>query len=148
MADISISAVVSRDNLALSDLDINDKTNYVVAGPEVFGGNVTWDRKQVSSPVVDGEVTTYRRKMNVQDNLAVYVSADTQANLFTKIRTLIDAFTQDRYTLQFNIGGAVIQWDCESADYSVQIDNAHMKAMYAKVTFMFIRKPNALSGGY
>jgi hypothetical protein len=144
-ADLSLSALVTTTG---GDLDINDTTNYRVVGPTVFGGTVQWDRTSVSSPVADGDFTTHRRKANITENLSVYVTGDDLSDMFTNIRALIVAFTQNRYTLQFNIGSAVIQWDCEAADYSVEVDNAHMHALYAVCNFSVPRKPNPLSGGY
>jgi len=146
--DLSLSVKVTRDYLGDSDLDINDVTHYRVAGPAVFGGTVQWDRKQVSSPVADGDFTIHRRKTNVTETLTVYVTGSDLADMFTNIRTLISAFSQDRYTLQFNVGSAVIQWDCEAAEYSVEMDNVHLHALYTKVNFNIPRKPNPISGGY
>jgi hypothetical protein len=146
--DLSLSVLVTRDYMGDADLDINDASKFRVAGPAVFGGTSGWERKQVSSPIVDGEFTTHRRRTNVTESLAVYVAGSDTADMFTNIRELVSALTQDRYTLQFNIGSAVIQWDCESAEYSVEVDTPHMVARYAKVTFSIPRKPLPLAGGY
>ena len=142
--DLSLSALVTTSG---SDLDINSG-HYRVAGPAVFGGTVQWDRRQVSTPVADGDFTTHRRKTNVTETLKIYVNGDDLSDMYSNIRTLVSAFVQDRFTLQFNIGSAVIQWDCEAAEYSVLVDTVHMHALYAEVTFAVPRKPNPLSGGY
>lgn len=147
MTDLSISAKVSRDLLSLGDLDIN-ASPYRLAGPTTLGGTQSWERNTVSSPFVDGEVTVHRRRTNVQDRIVVYVSGTDLANLFANVRTLVDAFTQDRFTLQINIGTSVNQWDCETSDYSVVVDTPHMVAKYGVVEFNVIRKPVALAGGY
>lgn len=142
--DLTLSALVTTTG---NDLDINSG-HYRVAGPEVFGGAQGWERKQVSTPVADGDFTTHRRKTNVMETVKIYVNGDDLSDMFTNIRALVSAFTQDRFTLQFNIGSAVIQWDCEAAEYSVSVDTVHMHALYAVVTFNVPRKPNPLSGGY
>lgn len=148
MADLSLSALVTRTDLSLADLNINDSTNYRIAGPEIMAGQVSWDRQQINSPWVEGDITISRRRPNVNSQLTVYVAGTDQANLMTNIRTLVSAFSQDRYTLQINIGSAVNQWDCEAADYSVQMDTAHVYGKYIPVSFNIPRNPVPLSGGY
>jgi hypothetical protein len=147
MTDLSISALVSRDLLSLGDLDINSSP-YRLAGPQILGGEQRWERQTAASPFVDGEVTVHRRRANVTDQIVVYVSGTDTANMFSNIRDLIDAFTQDRFTLQINIGTATNQWDCECADYSVTVDTPHMVAKYGVVQFNVPRKPVPLTGGY
>lgn len=144
--DLSVSAAVSLPNSGT--LDINDGTSYRIAGPSILGGTVQWDRKTVSSPDVEGDFTTHRRRTNVSDMLAVYVKGSTTLDLMTKIKTLTDAFSQDRFTLAINIGTSANQWDCEAADYSVELDTAHVNALYARVTFNIPRRPAPLQGGY
>lgn len=146
--DLSISALVTRESLGLGDLNINDHSKYVVVGPPTLGGIVQWDKKQVSSPAADGEFTVNRRRTNVIETVGVYVAGSTIEAMFTNIRELIAAFVQHRYTLQLNIGGAVNQWDCEAAEYSVLVDTPHMVAKYGVVTLMIPRKPIPLAGGY
>lgn len=148
MTDLPITARVTRPALGLGDLDINDHTSYVIAGPSAMSGTVMWDRKQVNAPWVDGDITVARRRQNVMENLSIYVKGSSQADMDTKIATLIAAFTQDRYGLQIIIGSANHAWDCEAADYTVSLDTVHFHALYAQVTFAIPRKPVALSGAF
>lgn len=148
VSDISLSAKVTRTDLGLGDLDINDSTNYRIAGPSVMEGTTSWERNQVSSPWVEGDITISRRRGNVTSQLAIYVNADTIGDMMSKTRTLVDAFTQNRFTLQINMGTAVNQWDCEAADYTVQMDTAHVYNMYSVVTFSLQRKPIPVAGAF
>lgn len=148
MTDFPITARVTRPDLGLGDLDINDHTAYVVAGPSALGGTVSWDRRAVSSPWVEGDITVSRRRGNVMEPLTVYVKGTDQADMDAKIATLVAAFTQDRYGLQIITGGANHAWDCEAADYTVMFDTVHFHALYAQVTFQIPRKPVALSGAF
>lgn len=148
MSDLSVVAKVTRPSLGLPDLDINDHTYYTIAGQQIMGGTVQWDRKQVSAPWVDGDVTVARRRGNVMENLTVYVAGSTQADLNTNLQNLIGAFTQDRYTLSITIGSQQYAWDCETADYSVQFDTPHLHSLYVAATFSIPRKPVALSGAF
>jgi hypothetical protein len=146
-SDLSVSAKVTRPALGGGDLDINTG-NYRIAGPTFFGGTATWDKKTVSSPVVEGDITTHRRRGNIMESLTVYVAGSSIGDTMANIRTLVDAFTQDRFSLSINIGTSNNQWDCEAADYSVQMDNAHIYNKYVVVTFSIPRKPIPLEGGY
>jgi hypothetical protein len=148
MTDLNIVAKVTRSSLSLGDLDINDHSSYVLAGPQAMGGTVQWDRKQVSAPWVDGDITVARRRQNVMDTLSVYVKGSTQADMDAKIGALIAAFCQDRFTLMITVGSQQHAWDCEAADYSVQFDTVHLHALYAVTTFQVPRKPVALSGSF
>jgi hypothetical protein len=148
MTDLTIVAKVTRTALSLGDLDINDHTSYVLAGPSAMGAQVSWDRRQVSAPWVDGDITVSRRRTNVMEPLSVYVKGSTQADMDTKIGALITAFCQDRYTLMITVGSQQHAWDCEAADYMVQFDTVHLHALYAVTTFQVPRKPVALSGAF
>lgn len=148
MTDLSVSAKVSRPELGGGDLDINDHSTYIIATGSILGGTVQWDKKQVSSPVVEGDITTHRRRTNIMETLSIYVKGDSIGDMMSNIRDLVDAFTQDRYSVQINIGSSNNEWDCEAADYSVTMDNVHVYNKYAVVTFSIPRKPVPLQGGY
>lgn len=147
MTDLSVVAHVTRAQLAMADLDINDHSSYVIAGPAVMQGGISWDRKTVNAPWVDGDITVARRRTNSTEQLSVYVTGSDQAAMMTNVRTLRDAFIQDRYTLQITVGSAQNAWDCEAADYSVLYDTAHVYNRYVVVQFQIPRKPVPLVGG-
>jgi hypothetical protein len=147
MADLAVIAKVSRPALGGGDLYINTG-DYRLAGPQVMSGTVQWDRRTVNSPWVEGDITVSRRRGNTMENLVVYVSGSSQSDLQSNIATLVSAFNQNRYTVQIQIGNANWAWDCEAADYSVQMDTPHINALYVVCTFNIPRKPIALAGGF
>lgn len=148
MTDLSVVAKVTRSLLGLGDLNINDHSTYRLAGPQVMGGTVSWDRRQVSSPWVEGDITVSRRRTNVMDQITVYVDGANMAGVNTNLQTLITAFTQDRYTLSITVGSQQFAWDCEAADYQVTYDTPHLKSLYVPVVFTVPRRPVALSGAF
>jgi hypothetical protein len=148
MTDLTVVAKVTRPLIGGGDLDINDHDKYVLAGSSTMSGSVNWERQQVSAPWVDGDFTIARRRGNTTENISVYVSGTDQADLNTNIGTLIGAFTQDRYTLMITIGTQQHAWDCEAADYTVEMDTPHFVAKYVVVKFAIQRKPVALSGAW
>lgn len=141
MSDLALSVLVSRSALGLSDLDINDHIDYIVAGPEFLGGQQSWDRTQVSSPFADGEVTTMRRRQNVQENIVLEVLGDTTSEVHSNAQTVIDAFSQDAFTITVSINGASTAYHCEASDYKLITSGPRYSAQQIQVLFVVPRKP-------
>jgi len=149
MTDLNVVAKVSRGQLGLSDLNVNDHSSYVLAGNMAFGGAVQWARKQLEVPWVDGQVTVERHRQNVTEPLSFYVAGPDLATLDTRLGTLIAAFHQDRFTFQLVVGGANHAWDCEAADIQqVLYDTVHVHNKYVTVTFSVPHKPIPLAGAF
>jgi len=145
MPDLQVIAKVSRS--VGGDLYINTG-NYRLVGYQQMSGTVQWERQTASAPWVEGDVTVSRRRGNVSESLRVYAAGSDQSNLQSNIATLVNAFTQDRYTLQIQIGNANWAWDCEAADYSMEMETTHLNALYVVCNFMVPRRPIALAGGF
>lgn len=141
MSDLALSVLVSRSVLGLSDLDINDHLNFIIAGPEFLGGQQSWDRTQVSSPYADGEVTTMRRRQNVQENITLEVIGGSVPEMHSNAQELIDAFSQDSFTLTVSINGASTVYSCEAADYKILTSGPRYTAQQIQVLFIVPRKP-------
>jgi hypothetical protein len=93
--DLSVS--LSRTLLSLPDLDINDHTNYYIA--RIGDSQVNWRRQTVSSPWIDGTVTTHRSKENITRSMSVEVLGDTWQETKSNAKALIDAISQDNFVL-------------------------------------------------
>lgn len=154
MATFGLSVLISRGQLGLSDLQVNDNINYRVAGTDIFQGQVVYERQVARSPYVDGEFTTNRKKNNVQEIItfdvfrgnSAGISGQAKYALADNIQKLIAAFTQDSYTMTVvaNSGTTWQQewfWACEAADYNVQMTGPRFAAQQALVAFQVIRNP-------
>jgi hypothetical protein len=142
----TFAATVTRSDLGLADLNINDQADYII-GSEMLGAMVTWDRKVVSSPFVNGDVTVHRRRGNVAERFSVYVLAATQSEMQTNIKALIDAFNQHKFNLSITLDSTVYTYICEASDYQVEWMNTNFFALKVKVVFNLIRQPIPLVGG-
>lgn len=142
----TFAASVTRSDLGLGVLNINDNLDYIV-GSEIMGAMVTYDRQTVSSPYVNGDITVHRRRGSVNEKFAVYVLGDTQTELQTNVRTLISAFSQNKFNLVLLLDGIEWSYVCEASDYQVEWSNAHFFATKVKVVFNLLRSPIALVGG-
>lgn len=145
-----MSVVVTRDSLGLADLQINDFINYYV-GSEFLGAGVTWNRNQVSSPFLDGQVTTFRNRQNVSEPATVEVLADEPNLLQIAQNTLVQAFLQDFFNVLIVIGTgthkATYQIQCEAADYTVAWTGPRWLATQGQVKFTVPCQPVPIVGG-
>lgn len=116
MADLVIAASVTRTELGLADLSLENPGSYrvVSAGP----GSVSWRRRVAASPYCHGEALVSAVKEEVTQALVVRVYGSTAADLNTKTAALLRAFDQFDYRLSLTIDGVTSTWACQPANYS------------------------------
>lgn len=150
MADLSVSAHITRANLApaLADLNLNDDVNYQLSS-QVEMGAVAWRKETVTSPFVHGRVVVGAVKDAAEGSVTVYVKGNNHATLNTNLDTVITAFTeQDEYTLKLMVEGQYYYWQCERADYEVAFTTPTLKARLLPVRFSFFRHPTPVQGPF
>lgn len=148
MPDIALSVQLSRDALGLNPLEIAFGARYYLA-PQFLGGAVQWNRQKISSPFVDGEITTQRSRQNVTENVGVEIRATNASDLQAYTVELIAAFLQDSYTMTVVADGATFIYQCETADYqAASWSTPRMVAFQGQLVFQVPRQPVALAGGY
>lgn len=147
MSDIALSVVLSRDALGLPPLQINDHLNYYIA-PSFLGASQSWQRNTVGSPFIDGTTTTFRTRQMVQEPIQVEVPADTTAELYTQMATIVQAFSQDSFTMTVTVNGQVTQYACEAADFTVLWQSPRIVNKQGQVTFTMPRQPVPLTGSF
>lgn len=147
MPDLGLSVSVTRPQLGLPDLALNDHFNYFIS-PTFLGGMVQWNRSTVTSPFLDGGVTTYRTRQMVQEQIALEVMGETLAEMWDNVRAAIDAFTQDQYNLALAIGSEVHQFMCEAADYQFNWNGPRILAQQVQLVLSVPRQPVAVQGGF
>jgi hypothetical protein len=146
MADIVLSALVSRDALGLLPLEIADGNPYYLA-TQFMGAAVAWDRQSVTSRWVDGDYTVSRRRANVIEQVGVETLADTMLQLRARLTTLIEAFTQDHFVFTITVDGAIFAYDCEAADYTNSMwTTPRLASCQGQVLFSVPRRPIAVAG--
>jgi hypothetical protein len=140
MPDITLSLTITRTLLSLATLELNDHTiSYVAA--ESTPGPVTWDREQVRSQWVDGDITVSRRRANVIENLTLEVLGANAAGLQTNLGTILNAFKQATYTLTSTFNGTSYAWACEAADYQVLWTGPRMVSNQVQLQLQIPRSP-------
>jgi hypothetical protein len=146
MADLAVTAVVTRTELGLENLDINDNLNYQL-GRALRIGSVTWRRESVTSPYVHGRIPVHEVKDAAESSLVVHCFGETSAAAMTNLGVLLEAFTgQWDYSIALNVDGVNYQWRCERADYEVGFITETILAKLIPVSFTFHRHPIPLQG--
>lgn len=96
---------VSRTELSLPPLTLNDPTNGYFVSDDWKPGGVLWERyESTPSPFAHGSTVVAQRKTNIDEVFTVYVFAKDQTSYTNKVEALREAFAQFRYTV-------TITWD-------------------------------------
>jgi len=148
MSELSIATTISRQDLGLEDLDINDGVAYRV-GRNLEVNAVSWRREAATSPFVHGRIPVIEVKDAMESSIDIYVLGEDHAELDQRLKTLLDAFTEQySYTLRLSVDGYSHAWSCERADYSVGFATEFLAALTVPVRLTFHRHPNPLEGAF
>lgn len=145
MADLNVAAHVTRAELGLGNLDINDGDIYTLSA-QVDPGQVSWRREEVQSPFVEGAIIIAQVRDNPNGNVIIEVEGTTAANLQSRIQTLVNAFTQSEFELHISVDGTLYAWECYAADYQIGFVNTRFYNKQVPAAFSFPRSPIAVSG--
>lgn len=149
MPDLTITASLTRVELSLAVLNINDQTNYKII--KVGPGSVEWDRQYAGSPFIHGETLVNAVMKQGKLPLSVRCKGSTSGVVDTNRAALCRALEQFTYTLSLTVDGVSWSWKCDPADYSVdETDGAFngffTRAKQSVVTADIPRDPIPLSG--
>lgn len=139
------AASISRPELGLADLNINDHTNYYVA-PGTFGATVSWRRQTVSSPWIEGQFTVGAVRDQVEDKLVVEVKGADQLSLQNNVKALIDAISQSSFSMTMSLDTAYYTYACEASDYTIDWTNTRWIGRQVQVTIALRRSPVPVNG--
>lgn len=152
MADIDLAVVVFRNALGLPPLNCNDGIIYR-AGEQLMGEAVSFNRNQVGSPYVDGQITTSRQRQAVNEQLSFEVFGRTTTNanmtnvqLKANFDIIAAAFLQDSYELRITIDGALYRYQGEAADLQLTWTGPRFMAKQGQIAFTMPRQPSPLVG--
>ena len=140
-----LAASITRTSLALADLNINDRVKYIVSDG-FDSGAVSWRREQVESPYVESKITVGRVRDVVEAKMAIQVLGSTQAVVADNITELVEAFTQDQFTLTVTMDGTQYRWLGEAADYTMDWSRERIHSRVPLVAFGFLRHPIPVAG--
>lgn len=143
----TLDATVTRTELGLGVLHLNDHVNYIL-DDEILGGSTSWQRQTTKSPYVDGEFTVNRVLGDVEERISLDVLSDNHIGLQANIVQLVKAFSQARYTLTMYVDDSVWAYDCEAADYTVGWEKTRRMVHRSTVQLLVRRSPKLLTGGY
>lgn len=151
MPDLVVTGHITRTELGLGNLALNDDTYKIIRGG--FGpGEVTWRRQYAQSPFSPGRYLVNAQKDQGALNLAVRVTGSSEDNCLAAMATLVAAMEQFEYDLSMTIGTTTYTYTCEPADYSIgeagQFQNFHLMAWKQELTAVVPRFPTPVAGAF
>lgn len=138
--DETLALSISRDELSLSDLQLNTAPYGVL---EFKVGAVTKIHRTAGSPFVHYEAHIGRptRAQN-RGRAVIEVEGATPAALQAAVDVVIAAFDQDTFVIIRDLDGVVEAWSCRSADIIVGWDdNDYWATRFVPVTLSFPFRP-------
>lgn len=107
---------VSRVELSLSDLQLNDPQNGLYVSDEWSQGGTVYQRYEAStSPFADGETVVAQRKQNTDQIFTIYINATSDLDYQTKLAELKAAFGQYRYFMTIEWDGIIYSYEAAGA---------------------------------
>lgn len=129
-------------------LDINDGNKYVVSGESLGISSVSFRKTEAQSPYIEGRFLIHAVKDMVEENIVVWVSgypyntnSSGQHQLRENIDALLEAFEQLSYTVKYTFGNSQVEWNCQTANYSVEFDRQYIHRLYVPVKLAVPRFP-------
>lgn len=145
---MTFTASVSRVQLGLADLNINDHVAYAVSSDSILSGQVQMRRNTVQSSSVAGAFDVSAVPDRVQDVWAIEVldSGTGAVTLQSNLKVLITAFQQLQFNLTFTWDAATYTYACQSSDYVIDWTSGRAIARQLLVKFSLYRSPVAING--
>lgn len=107
---------VSRVELSLSNLQLNDPQNGLYVSDEWSEGGILYQRYEAAtSPFADGETVVAQRKQNTDQVFTIYINATSNADYQNKINEVKAAFGQYRYDITIEWDGNIYSYEAAGA---------------------------------
>jgi hypothetical protein len=137
---------ITRSELALGELNLNDPTNGYYVSDDWRPGGVTWERYEAAtSPFANGNTIVAQRKVNEDEIFTIYINAIDYTVYNTRLDALKLALSQFRYNLTINWDGNPITYEAVGAGDLVyegdQVDPVLHKAGWHAFTITIPRRP-------
>lgn len=148
--DLPVAMTISREQLALTPLNINSETEgYLLLRGGFDLGSRTWRRQTVQSPFTDGRTIVGAVMDVVTREFTFEVRGSTAYIMNDRMHHLIRAFSQFSYTLTATIQGYTRAWRCEIADVEVgdagKLQEFHAMSFRQNVTFSVPCNPRQIT---
>ena len=149
MPDLTIAAAITRVELGLAELNINDQTNYKIV--KVGPGEVEWERQYSGNPFTHGQTLVSAVMRQGTLPLSVRCKGATNVVVENNRDALCRALEQFTYNLNITIDGVSFSWKCDPANYSVDetdgaINPFFVRAKQSVVTADIPRDPISIVG--
>ena len=108
---------ITRAELGLGNLSLNDASYKMDHPNEGWLESIQWEKHVVTSPFYDGDflVNAVKKQSSITPRILVFGSSE--ADVSSKVNTLITAFSQFSYTVVYVKDTLEITFQCQPADY-------------------------------
>lgn len=149
MTDMTLSVVVTRAELSLSNLELQDPANgYSIY--KIGPGAVSWRRETAKAMYAHGGTLVTAVKDLQVFPMGVRVRASSAATKETRLAVLLAAFSQFSYTVITTINGIDYTWVCQPADWSTgeggEFDKFYEMVHMTQVDLSITRSPTPSTG--
>lgn len=147
ICDLDLGLLITRTELGLADLDLNDGTVYVMALDGIRPRGESWRREFARSPNVPGQRVVHAVLEADPLQVDVICKGDTWFDAHQNYETAVDAFRQTTFNVTETVDGVTHLWQCTEADV-VPVWRAIWQAVPAiAVAFEAPRQPVDVDSG-
>lgn len=125
------------DGLALND----PASGYRLEATSREETQVSFRKQEVSSPFVEGTYLINAVRENVVENIGVWVSGVSPAELDRRIEVLLEKAEKPRFTVVWGKQQVNETWTCQTASYTVRTQREYQHALVALVKMQVPRLP-------
>lgn len=117
MTDLTVSVLITTP--AASTMELNADP-YRAEASSRSTQQTAWRKVMATNPYVEGSYPVSAVKDNIVEQLSVYVTGSTSADLRAKLEALKACLDQLSYSIAWSVGGDVEYWKCFTAEYSME----------------------------
>jgi len=143
---MAISCTISRTLLALGDLELVGANGYEIMSDGLDPGEVMQRQDWAKSPFIHGGALMSSVDDIATGKLDVEVFGSSRADIQTKVTTLIAAFKQLYYVIDFDLDGTSWSWLCYRANRAMDANFPFYLGNLTVCHFGFARQPTPQAG--
>ena len=141
--DLAVSAVIETPTGPL-ELE-NLPGGYTLAKDSFSTRAVSFRKQEISSIYVPGVFPVRAAADNIVENVVVDVTGETQAELYDRVKALIDGLEQMRFSMTVVFGNHQEIWTCFISPYTLQEEQEWRIALTSQVRAQVNRLPQVLA---
>lgn len=145
LEDLALSVIIGTPGGGSIELEDPDG-GYEIHADSFATAQVTHRKIETNSQYAEGTFAVDAVRDNTTEALVVWVTGINQHDFRIKCQHLTDCLDQVSFPLQVTIGDAVVTWDCEVSDYTLETQQEFWHATTGVVRATVPRRPAVAYG--